>query len=54
MQLLKKLPETALALNVLRPLLAKNEREVRQNVVQWVENIRQTPDLDTNLEERLQ
>lgn len=52
-QLLKKLPETALALNVLRPLLAKNDREVRQNMIQWVENIRQTPDLDANLEERL-
>ena len=51
--LLKKLPETSLALNVLRPLLAENEREVRQNVVQWIETIRQTPGLDANLEERL-
>lgn len=52
-QLLKKLPETSLALNVLRPLIAKNEREVRQNVVQWVKNIQQTPDLGPTVEERL-
>jgi hypothetical protein len=51
--LLKKLPETSLALNVLRPLLAEDEREVRENVVQWVENIRQVPGVDANLEERL-
>lgn len=31
--LLKQLPDTALALNVLRPLLAADEREVRENVV---------------------
>jgi hypothetical protein len=53
LQLLKKLPDTSLALNVLRPLLAKNEREVRQHVLQWVENIRQTPELDANTEEKL-
>lgn len=47
------MPEISLALNVLRPLLAEDEREVRENVVQWVENIRQTPDLDANREERL-
>jgi predicted transposase YdaD len=51
--LLKQLPETSLALNVLRPLLAEDEREVRENVVQWVENIRQATGADTNLEERL-
>ena len=51
--LLRKLPETSLALNVLRPLLANNEHEVRENVVQWVANVRQTPDLDTNTEEKL-
>ncbi len=34
-------------------LLAENEREVRANVVQWVENIRNTPELDPNAEERL-
>lgn len=53
LKLLKKLDEQALVLNVLRPLLAKSEREVRQHVVQWVENIRQTPNLDRQTEERL-
>lgn len=52
-QLLRKLPENSLALNVLRPLLVEDEHDVRQNVVQWVENIRQATDLDINLEERL-
>lgn len=52
-QLLGKLPETSLALNVLRPLLAMNEYEVRENVVQWVKNIRQTPNLDAKTEEKL-
>lgn len=51
--LLKQLPESSLALNVLRPLLVENEGEVRENVVQWVENIRRVPGLDANLEERL-
>ena len=52
-QLLKQLPETSLALNVLRPLLAETEDEVRQSVVQWVTNIRQAAAQDVNLEERL-
>ena len=52
-ELLKKLPETSLVLNVLRPLLAEDEREVREHVVQWAENIRQATDADANLEERL-
>jgi predicted transposase YdaD len=52
-KLLKKLDERALVLNVVRPLLAKSEREVRENVVQWVENIRQMPNLDPQREERL-
>lgn len=51
--LLERLPEGTLALNVLRPLLAKNEDEVRQSVVQWVRNIRQTPNLDSATEEKL-
>jgi predicted transposase YdaD len=53
LQLLKELPETSLALNVLRPLLANNEDEVRRSVVQWVENIHQATTQDANLEERL-
>ncbi len=55
-KLLKKLKvvdKKALVLNVLHPLLTNSEREVRKNVVQWVENIRQTPNLDTQAEERL-
>jgi predicted transposase YdaD len=52
-ELLRKLPETSLTLNVLRPLLANHEREVRENVVQWVKNIRQAPDLDASTEEKL-
>jgi len=50
-KLLKKFDETLLVLNVLRPLLAKSEREVRQHVVQWVETIRQTPNLDPQTKE---
>jgi hypothetical protein len=53
LKLLKKLPEHSLALNVLPPLLAKNEHEVRQHVLQWAENIRLAADLDANLETRL-
>lgn len=52
-ELLQKLPESSLALNVLRPLLVKSEREVRENVVQWVKNIRQASTLDATIEERL-
>jgi predicted transposase YdaD len=33
--------------------LAKSEREVRNHVVQWVTNIRQTPNLDPQTEEKL-
>jgi predicted transposase YdaD len=33
--------------------LAKSEREVRKHVVQWVTNIRQTPNLDPQTEEKL-
>ena len=51
--LLKKLPENSLTLNVLRPLLVEDEREVREHVVQWAENIRQATNADANLEERL-
>lgn len=40
-------------LQVLRPLLIDNESEVRQNVVQWVETIRRTPNMDAQTEERL-
>jgi hypothetical protein len=48
-----KLPESSPPLNGLRPLLAKNEREVRDNMVKWVKNIRQASNLDANIEKRL-
>ena len=51
--LLKRLNEDSLVLPVLRPLLIDNESEVRQNVVQWVETIRRTPNMDAQTEERL-
>lgn len=37
----------------MRPLLAKTELEVRKHVLQWVDYVRQTPDLDANTEEKL-
>ena len=51
--LLQKLDKQALARSVLHPLLAASEAEVTQNVVQWVETIRQTPNLDAGTEEKL-
>lgn len=51
--LLKKLDEHALVLNVLRPLLVAEEQIVRENVLQWVKNIRQTPNLNQGMEDRL-
>ena len=50
---LKQIDNTALVLNVLNPLLTESEREVRQHVVQWAENIRRTPNLDSQTEDRL-
>ena len=51
--LLKKLDKSSLALNVLRPLLIEDESEVKQNVAEWAEKIRQTPNLDLNTEDKL-
>jgi len=51
--ILKKLPHHSLALNVLRPLLVDSEEEVRQNIVNWAEQIHQTPDLSPEAEQRL-
>lgn len=53
LQLLRQLNETALALNVLGPLVVETEIEVRQNVLTWVENIQQTPGLDKDTGQRL-
>jgi len=51
--ILKMLPQNSLALNVLRPLIVDTEQEVRQNIVSWVEQIHQVPDLSPEAEERL-
>ncbi len=50
--ILKKLPNHSLALNVLRPLIVDTEEEVRQNITTWVEQIRQA-DLSPQAEQRL-
>jgi len=50
--ILKKLPDNSLALNVLRPLIVDTEQEVRQNIVSWVEQIHQA-DLSPEAEQRL-
>jgi predicted transposase YdaD len=51
--ILKKLPNNSLALNILRPLIVDSEAEVRQNITAWVEQIHQTPDLSPEAEQRL-
>lgn len=51
--LLPKLQANALSLNVLRPLLAETEEDVRKNLQQWAQNIQQTPNLDQQTETRL-
>ncbi len=51
--LLGKLPEDSLALNVLRPLVVDNERQVRQNISNWVEQIHATPGMSSDVEQRL-
>ncbi len=51
--LLGKLPENSLALNVLRPLIVDNERQVRQNISTWVEQIHATPGMSPDVEQRL-
>ncbi len=50
---LKSLDEASLALNVLRPLIVDTEIEVRQNLFKWVENIKSTPELNSESEQRL-
>jgi predicted transposase YdaD len=51
--LLKRVDESSLVLNVLRPLTVENEAEVRQNVTVWIRNIHNAPGIDPVLEERL-
>ncbi len=50
--ILKKLPNNSLALNVLKPLIVDTEQEVRQNITTWVEQIRHA-DLSPQAEQRL-
>ncbi len=50
---LKALAESSLVLNVLRPLIVDSEAEVRQNISEWVENIKSDPDLSAESEQRL-
>jgi predicted transposase YdaD len=51
--LLGKLNDSSLVLNVLRPLITENEDTVKQNVVKWVETIRRAPNLSPPVEQRL-
>jgi predicted transposase/invertase (TIGR01784 family) len=51
--LLQAMDEESLAFNVLRPLLAESEAEVRQNVVGWAGRIARIPDLNDETRERL-
>ncbi len=50
--ILKKLPDNSVALNVLRPLIVDTAQEVRQNITIWVEQIHQA-DLSPDAEQRL-
>ena len=53
LDLLEQLTDDSLVLNVLRPLVAISEKEVRQNVVTWANNIQQLPGLSLELKQRL-
>jgi predicted transposase YdaD len=45
LKLLKRLDDQSLALNVLRPFTVDRETQVRQNLLTWVQNIQDTPNL---------
>lgn len=53
LDLLEQLADDSLVLNVLRPLVAISEKEVRQNVITWANNIQQLPGLSYELKQRL-
>ncbi|MBP8002064.1 MAG: DUF2887 domain-containing protein [Chloroflexi bacterium] len=53
LDLLKQLTDDSLVLNVLRPLVTISEKEVRQNVITWANNIQQLPGLSYELKQRL-
>lgn len=51
--LLHQLGQQTLAFNVLCPLIVDSETQVRQNLPTWVQNIRNTPNLRPDTEQRL-
>ena len=53
LDLLEQLADDSLVLNVLRPLVTISEKEVRQNVISWANNIQQLPGLSYELKQRL-
>jgi predicted transposase YdaD len=52
-ELLRRVAKPSPVLNVLRPLIAKDEAEVGQQATYWVQEIRQQSDLDQATQERL-
>ncbi len=52
-ELLPRLDETSLTLNVLRPLIVDHETEVRDNVLTWATSIRQATGLNEPAKRRL-
>jgi predicted transposase/invertase (TIGR01784 family) len=53
LNLLKRLDDESLALNVLRPFIVDRETQVRQNLFTWVEHIHNSPGLRPETEQRL-
>ena len=53
LNLLKRLDDQSLALNVLRPFIVDSETQVRQNLFSWVQNIQNTPNLNPETIQRL-
>ena len=53
LDLLKSLDDHSLTLNVLRPFTVDREAQVRQNLLTWVGNIQNRPDLLPETEQRL-
>jgi predicted transposase YdaD len=52
-ELLAQVERPSPVLHVLRPLLAQSEGEVRQAIRGWVQDLRQTPEIDEPSQERL-
>ncbi len=53
LKLLKQLGDDTLSLNVLHPLVAQNEIEIRQNILTWTANIQSASNLSTEAQQRL-